>query len=102
MKKETLKTIVLVLLVLSSIILTANNWFSEKLWPDGYNFFSNIGFSKLYTNIISYFHDDDEYKIQAVAPEKIIINTGDQTTRISLNSNEKSPILQIWKMGMVC
>ena len=42
MKKESLKTAALVLLVFCSIILTINKWFSEKLWPDGYNFFSNL------------------------------------------------------------
>ncbi len=42
MKKESLKNIVLVLLVLSSVVLTFNIWTDEKLWPDGYNFFSNI------------------------------------------------------------
>lgn len=42
MKRERLKTAALVLLVACSIILTVNKWFSEKLWPDGYNFFSNL------------------------------------------------------------
>ena len=42
MNKGTLKNIILVLLVTSSIVLTFKIWFSEKLWPDGYNFFSNI------------------------------------------------------------
>ena len=42
MKKGTLKNIILVLLVASSVVLTFKIWFSEKLWPDGYNFFSNI------------------------------------------------------------
>lgn len=42
MKKERLKTIALTLLVICSIILTVNKWFSKKLWPDGYNFFSNL------------------------------------------------------------
>lgn len=42
MKKGTLKNIILVLLVISSVVLTFKIWFSEKLWPDGYNFFSNI------------------------------------------------------------
>ncbi len=42
MKKGTLKNIILVLLVTSSVVLTFKIWFSEKLWPDGYNFFSNI------------------------------------------------------------
>ncbi len=42
MKIERLKTILLILLVISSIVLTINKWFNEKLWPEGYNFFSDV------------------------------------------------------------
>ncbi len=45
MGKARLKSILLVGLILSSIVLTCHIWFSEKLWPDGYNFFANIPFS---------------------------------------------------------
>lgn len=45
MGKARLKSIVLVGLILCSIVLTCRIWFSEKLWPDGYNFFANIQFS---------------------------------------------------------
>jgi len=74
MKKETFKTIVLALLVTSSIILTINNWFSEKLWPDGYNFFSNLA---------SYFFAGDEPKSYYLSkenvsnPTKIIVTNDD-------------------------
>ncbi|MDY3928257.1 MAG: hypothetical protein SOZ34_02725 [Clostridia bacterium] len=63
----------------------------KKLWPTGYNFFSNIEnlhISKLYENIVSYFTDDGKYETQVLTPEKILINTGDQTTRISISSND--------------
>lgn len=42
MKIERLKSILLIMLVISSIVLTANKWFNEELWPGGYNFFSNV------------------------------------------------------------
>lgn len=42
MKKGFIKNIVLSLLIVSSITMTLNIWVDEKLWPDGYNFFSNI------------------------------------------------------------
>ena len=74
MKKETLKTIVLVFLVLSSIILTVNNWFSEKLWPDGYNFFSNL------TN---YFSDEEIQKSYFLSKEKLSKRNG--TTVVKQN-----------------
>lgn len=42
MKKENVKTYALVLLIVCSIGLTGKIWFDEKLWPEGYNFFSVI------------------------------------------------------------
>lgn len=42
MKKENVKTYALVLLIICSIGLTGKIWFEEKLWPEGYNFFSVI------------------------------------------------------------
>ena len=75
MKKESVKSLVLALLVISGGILTINNWFSEKLWPDGYNFFSNL---------IGYFSDGDEVKSYYLSkenvsnPAKIIVNNTDK------------------------
>lgn len=42
MRKESIKNIALSLLIISSVILTLNIWSDKKLWPDGYNFFSDI------------------------------------------------------------
>ena len=42
MKKESIKTIVLSLLIISSVVLALNNWIGEKLWSNGYNFFSSV------------------------------------------------------------
>ena len=42
MKIERLKSILLIILVISSIVLTANKWFNEELWPEGYSFFSDV------------------------------------------------------------
>ncbi len=38
--KERIKSLLLTVLVCSSMILTGLIWFDEKLWPDGYDFFS--------------------------------------------------------------
>ncbi len=75
MKKETIKTAVLALLVVSSIILTINNWFSEKLWPDGYNFFSNLA---------NYFTLDKKPKSYYLSKENVSI-----PAKIIVNDNEK-------------
>ena len=101
MKKETLKTIVLVFLVLSSIVLTVNNWFSEKLWPDGYNFFSNL------TN---YFSDDEIQKSYFLSkenvsnPTSIIVNNIESRgvyTHTSDDYNDMvGPVKEILKSGL--
>jgi len=102
MKKETVKTITLVLLVFSSIILTVNNWFSEKLWPDGYNFFSNIA---------NYFSDEKETpksyylsKENVSNPTKIIINNMEFRGVYTHTSKEYNdmvgPIKEILKEGL--
>ena len=71
MKKESIKTAILALLVTSSVILTINNWFSEKLWPDGYNFFSNLA------RYFSFGESTKSYylsKENVSNPAKIIVN----------------------------
>lgn len=105
MKKEHFKTVILVLLVFSSIILTVNKWFSEKLWPDGYNFFSNL------TNYFSFGDktDDKTYylsKENISNPSKIIVN-GNELRSIykhtSLEYNSMlSDVKEILKNGLSC
>lgn len=85
MSKERLKSILLVFLVLTNVVLGSKILIDKKLWPDGYNFFSNMGI--FYSNIINYFSDNNNQKAQVFSPESILINTGDQTTRTSLTSN---------------
>lgn len=101
MKKETLKTIALVFLVLSSIILTINNWFSEKLWPDGYNFFSNL------TN---YFSEEETQKSYFLSkenvsnPTSIVVNNIELRgvyTHTSEDYNDMvAPVKEILKSGL--
>ena len=89
MTKGRVKNILLVFLMVMNFVLGSRILIEKKLWPVGYNFFSNIGnieLSKLYTNIRNYFADDDIYKSMVFAPEKIVINTGDQTTRTAITS----------------
>ena len=59
MTKERIKTVLLVILVLSSLVLSGEIWFGEKLWPEGYDFFSvyeETFLGKLY----SWFKGDEE------------------------------------------
>ncbi|MGE4284152.1 MAG: hypothetical protein AB7G87_10575 [Clostridia bacterium] len=41
MKRDKIKTLILVLLVANSLFLTSQIWFSKELWSQDYNFFAN-------------------------------------------------------------
>lgn len=58
------------MLVISSIILTANKWFSEELWPGGYGFFSDVKSRLSLENKDNSFSPNKE----VLRPAKIIIN----------------------------
>lgn len=70
MKIERFKSILLVILVISSIILTANKWFNEELWPEGYNFFSDVK-NRLAGNTTEEKFSPNE---EILKPAKIIFN----------------------------
>lgn len=42
MKKERIKSIILITLVISSLLLTGKLWLGENLWPEGVHFFSGL------------------------------------------------------------
>ena len=58
-RKEHLKSIILIALVISSLIFTSQIWFNEKLWPEGYNFFVGMRVSA-FDKIASFFGADTE------------------------------------------
>ena len=90
MKKEHIKNIALAVLVIMNLVLGSKILIDEKLWPSGYNFFNVDNFPIL--NIFVRDNNEAENFEKAshlTMPEKIIFNTGDQTTRFSLNSNNK-------------
>ncbi len=84
--KESLKNLVLVLLIMSSITLTWRIWFSEELWPNGYNSFpyeENV-FSSFGKRILSYFHSGTDETLfdynQLFYPQQMrISNAGSRT-----------------------
>lgn len=89
MKKEQFKNIVLTILVVMNIVLGSNILFDKKLWPSGYNFFNLSNFP-----LISCFNNkkDNQTNVEKAQhltrPDKIIFNTGDQSTRFSINLND--------------
>lgn len=80
MNKERIKSFVLVLLVIVNLLLAEKILVNKKLWPSGYNFF-NIGNSV---------KKNDYYVADRLAvPQKIIINTGYQSSRFEYNRNDR-------------
>ena len=80
MNKERLKNIALVFLVVMNFVLGGRILVEKKLWPEGYNFFSNMGnfkISELFESFGGHLVDADTYKTKVFYSEKIVINTGD-------------------------
>ncbi len=92
MSKERFKSVILTLLVISSIILTVNKWFSEKLWPDGYNFFSNLsGYFQINnkTEKKKYYFSKENIS----NPYKIVVNNGDMRSVYTHTSENYNTLL---------
>jgi hypothetical protein len=82
LRKEQMKTVILVLLILNCLQLTGQIWFNKKLWPSGYNFFNSVAGNPVVSAIIKSLPFarggvlmSDIYA-NAVAPQKIVINGG--------------------------
>ncbi len=87
MKFERLKSILLVFLVISSIVLTVNKWFNEKLWPEGYNFFSHV--KNYFTSGSAQSQGSSFDPIEEVLkPEKIILNNSGNHVLYTKSSQE--------------
>lgn len=69
MRLERFKSIVLVILIISSIVLACQIWFNEKLWPDGYNFLSGLK----NTFIGNFIKSSDEEKPKETVQEDILV-----------------------------
>ena len=81
--KERIKSIILVMLVISNFILGSKALSNKKLWSEfGYNFFSDGFFS----SFVQIFSHKQPVKTSVEAPEMLIINTGYQTSRLALTS----------------
>ncbi len=81
--KETIKTIILTGLVISALVLSFNIWFSEGLWPDGYNSFLS--------NLFSVFGDNKADSLdlsQIYYPKQIMVSDKDRSEIISTNHSK--------------
>ncbi len=90
MKIERFKSILLVFLVISSIVLTVNKWFNKELWPEGYNFFSDVKIALTEDkskNILNFNPTEIVLK-----PSKIIVNNSG-THILYTKSSPEYPVL---------
>lgn len=85
-RKETFKNISLVVLILISIGLFSNMWFSEKLWSDGYDFFA-------FFNVFSDKNDESGSAFaisDIVAPRRFVISGGDKRSIVTNSDSDYS------------
>jgi len=90
MKKETIKTIILSLLIINCIQLTAQIWLNKKLWPDGYDFFSNVTNIPVIGDVVSFLNRNSsagQIADTTTMPDKIVINGGGART-VTHSSNK--------------
>ena len=76
--KERVKSFVLVTLVIFTLVLAERILVDEKLWPTGYNFFSIRTTPK---------KNEVSVSENLITPERIIINTGYQSSRFEYLKN---------------
>lgn len=79
MKKETIKTIILTLLIVNCVQLTAQIWLNKKLWPEGYNFFSYVQSLPIVRDITAFFDKNSsagQISNTTTLPDKIVLNGG--------------------------
>lgn len=91
MKKETIKTIILSLLIINCIQLTAQIWLNKKLWPDGYDFFSYVTNVPVIGDVVSFLNKNSSAGQIADAttmPDKIVINGGGARTVTHSSNND--------------
>lgn len=78
MKKEHIKTFILILLIVNSLQLTVQIWFDSNLWPQGYGFFESVKNSTVIHRIFgggAAFSEEEVFQ-NAIKPERIIVNGG--------------------------
>lgn len=80
MIKERVKSIILVILVIFTLVLAERILVDKKLWPTGYNFFSIGGNSGKTTDSVS---------DNLLRPDRIIVNTGYQSSRFEYIQNSE-------------
>lgn len=95
--KEFIKTIVLTVLIISSLVLSSKIWFSKELWPDGYNSFN---YARNW-NLFGLFSGSDNKALslsQIFSPKQTYISKDEKNTLI-LPANSRSEALNTLLKG---
>lgn len=90
--KELFKTIILSGLVISALILSSKIWFSEELWPQGYNSFLH--------GIFSVFGKDDGESLdlsQIYYPKQLLLSKGERSEIISTTGDRYEELNSLLK-----
>lgn len=81
MKTERIKSIILILLIITNLVLAEKILVNEKLWLSGYNFFVSTRNSRKKNNF--------SVSERLSMPEKIVVNTGYQSSRFIFKRDDK-------------
>lgn len=81
MRKEKIKTIILVVLIINCFSLIFQIWFNKKLWSDDYNFFSYVTNNPISSFFSKYFTFGREYNVDtlyanAISAQKVVVSAG--------------------------
>ena len=82
MKKEGIKSILLIMLIITNLVLAEKILVNEKLWLSGYNFFVGARNNRKKASV--------SVTESLTMPEKIIVNTGYQSSRFVYRRNSEN------------
>jgi len=84
---EKIKTLIIYILVLNSLFLTSKIWFSEKLWPSGYNFFVSLTNNNLFAGFTRYKRQYSYPKENLSIPKVITLCSDSNNKSVFYNSD---------------
>lgn len=98
MKKEHIKSFILILLILNSLQLTLQLWFDSNLWPGG---FGSIANNSVIRTVFPFIRgtdsdmDEEKLYIKATQPRRVIVNGGGAREVYIFNSEEYTAALEM-------
>ena len=76
MRKEKLKTSILLILIACTIILTLNVWFGSGFWPHGYDFFVSLSDRAFFSRILKKEQPYISPMESLAKPKKLVVTNG--------------------------